>query len=228
MTLLHTVVRVLHITAGTLTLTTGSLAMLLAKGSRYHRLSGNVFFASMIVVGLAGVTLSLMKATPNVGNILGGSMAIYMVSTAWITVIRPPSNVGRPEIALALLGVAGAIVASTLGAAAMNAPNGRFAGYPAPLYFGFAAVAALGAGGDFRVIRHGGSTGTSRTVRHLWRMCVAFYLATASFFFGQPKFVPTILKQTNLYIVAGLLPLILMFYWLVRVRVAPASVWQER
>jgi hypothetical protein len=103
----------------------------------------------------------------------------------------------------------------------VNSPDGRFALFPAAMYFIFAGFAALGTTLDVRMIARGGLIGAARTTRHLWRMCMAFFMATGSFFFGQPKFVPTIFRQLGLVPVLGLLPLALLIYWLMRVRVWP-------
>ena len=217
----HFVLRYAHIVAGLLTLACGILAMTFAKGSRPHRIAGNVFFVSMLVLASSGVVLAF-DGKPNMGNIMGGVTALYMVVTAWATVIRPPGTVGTFErvAALAGLGIGGA--ATSFAVLAMNAPNGRFNGYPPLMYLIFAGVVLAATALDGRMILRGGVTGAARTSRHLSRMSLAFFMATGSFFFGQPKFVPTFLKETGLYIVAGLFPLALLLYWMARVRVWPA------
>lgn len=229
MTLTHAILRYAHITAGTLTLLMGVAAVALPKGSPLHRRAGNVFFGSMLVLSVAGVVLSLMKV-PNMGNIMGGTTAFYMVATAWATVIRAPGRTGTFEIILALMGLVVTAGATTFGVLALMSPDGRFALYPPLMYFIFAGVIALATALDVRMIRRGGLTGTARTTRHLWRMCLAFFMATGSFFFGQPTFVPTFMRETGLYIVAGLLPLALMLYFLARVRVWPSirKAWSPR
>ena len=104
--------------------------------------------------------------------------------------------------------IAGGLLTLVAGAAAMTFQKGS------PLH--------RRAGNDARMIARGGLTGTARTTRHLWRMSLSFFMATASFFFGQPRFVPIALRETALYIVAGLLPLGLMLFWLIRVRIWPS------
>ena len=220
MTTGHLILRYAHIIAGMLTLVSGAAAMSLRKGSPLHRKAGNVFFVCMLILSSAGVILSVIK-TPNMGNIMGGTMAFYLVATAWATVIRKPGVIGRFEIAAALGGLTIAIGATTFGVLAENNPKGRFYGYPSLMYFIFASVALLATVLDVRMIVRGGLIGVARTTRHLWRMSLSFFMATGSFFFGQPKFVPAILRESGLYIVAGLLPLGLLVYWLVRVRVWP-------
>jgi hypothetical protein len=219
MTTTHLVLRYAHITAGALTLASGAAAMTFRKGSPRHRKTGNVFFVSMLILSSAGVVLSLIK-TPNMGNVMGGTTAFYMVATAWATVIREPGRIGRFEIGAAA-GMVIALGATTFGVLALNGPRGLFYGYPAAMYFIFAGIAFLAAALDVRMVLRGGLQGAARTTRHLWRMSLAFFMATGSFFFGQPKFVPAILKETNLYIVFVLTPLALMLFWLVRIRAWP-------
>jgi hypothetical protein len=220
MTTTHLVLRYIHITGGSLALLTGLAAMVLPKGSWGHRKSGNIFFVSMLMLSIAGVILASTKDR-NVGNIMAGSVAFYMVATAWATVIRPAGTTGRAEIALAALGAAGTIAAATFGVLASSSASGAFAGYRPVMYYVFAGIGALATLLDVRMIRRGGLTGSARTTRHLWRMSIAFFMATGSFFFGQPRFVPVWMKETKLFIIAGLLPIAFMLFWLVKVKVWP-------
>jgi ABC-type thiamin/hydroxymethylpyrimidine transport system permease subunit len=221
MTTTHLILRYVHISAGVLTLTSGAAAMTLRKGSPLHRRAGNVFFVSMLILSAAGVVLSLIK-TPNMGNIMGGTTAFYMVATAWATVIRKPGETGRFEIIAALAGFAIAAAASSFGIQALNSPRGLFYGYPALMYFIFASVLFFASALDARMIARGGFTGTARITRHLSRMCLAFFMATGSFFFGQPRFLPAVIRETALRPILALLPLGLLLYWLVRIRAWPS------
>lgn len=231
MTATHLVLRYVHISMGTLGLASGAAAMVFSKGSRLHRLAGNVFFVSILILGGTGAFMALF-IKPNMGNLMGGLMACYLVATAWATVIREPGKAGRFEIAASLAGLAIAVTGSTFGVLALNGANGRFASYPAAFYFIFASIALLGVVLDVRMITRGGLVGAARTTRHLWRMCLAFFMATGSFFFGQPKFVPAIIRENGLVPILGLLPVALLLYWLLRIRVLPlmrgqktAGVW---
>ncbi|MGH7679606.1 MAG: hypothetical protein ACRENU_14140 [Gemmatimonadaceae bacterium] len=221
MTVTHTILRNAHIAAGLLTLVAGAAAMTFRKGSPLHRRAGNAFFVAMLVLSMAGVTLAIVGG-PNLGTAMGGMTAFYMVVTAWATVIRPPGRTGRFEIGAALLGLTVSVAATSFAILALNDPKGLFFGYPALMYFIFAGVLLLATALDARMIARGGLTGTARTTRHLWRMSLSFFMATGSFFFGQPRFVPSVLRETGLYIVAGLLPLGLMLFWLIRVRIWPS------
>ena len=55
---------------------------------------------------------------------------------------------------------------------------------PFSVFFMFGTVALLAFIGDVRMIRSGTLRSVPRLTRHLWRMCYAFWIATASFFLG--------------------------------------------
>jgi hypothetical protein len=220
MTTTHLILRNVHISAGLLTLVAGAAAMTFRKGSPLHRRAGNAFFVSMLFLSAAGVVLALIPA-PNMGTIMGGTTAFYMVATAWATVMRRPGEIGRFEIIAAFAGLTITACALSLGVLALTSPNGLFYGYPALMYFIFGGVLLFATALDAKMIARGGLTGPARTTRHLWRMCLAFFMATGSFFFGQPRFLPDIVRETALRPILGLLPLALLFFWLIRFRLVP-------
>ncbi len=67
----------------------------------------------------------------------------------------------------------------------------------------------------------GGLAGAQRLTRHLWRMCVAMFMATASFFLGQAKLFPPGVRQSGVLALPVLLVIGALVYWLVRVRLWP-------
>src|SRR5271170_519772 len=81
-----------HIVAGTLGMLSGFVAVFLRKGSRRHGLAGDVFVISMMCLALSGVYLAILKSQS--GNILGGSITFYMVTTAWMTARRGEGKTG--------------------------------------------------------------------------------------------------------------------------------------
>ena len=64
----------------------------------------------------------------------------------------------------------------------------------------------------------GGETDGKRIVRHLWRMCFGLFIATGSFFLGQQQVFPAFVRGSNALFVPAILPLVLMIFWLIRVR----------
>jgi hypothetical protein len=87
--------------------------------------------------------------------------------------------------------------------------------------FILATVLLLAAAGDARIMRFGPPRGKPRLARHLWRMCVALFIAAGSFFSIRER-VATILPEPFTTGPVRALPIVLlfgaMFYWLWRVR----------
>jgi uncharacterized membrane protein len=206
----------IHIIAGSIAIIAGFVSVFSVKGLKLHRKSGMVFVYSMVVLGLSGAVIAILRDQPP--NIIGGSLAFYMVVTAFLTV-RPRDKRSRWIDAGAL------VVGTTVGAAAikigldaLNSPTGTMNGVPSPMLFLFGTVALLAALGDLRMMRAGGLHGAQRIARHLWRMCFSLFIASGSFFLGQAKVIPKPIRILPLLAIPALLPLVLMFYWLARVR----------
>ena len=108
-------------------------------------------------------------------------------------------------------------------------------GVPVGMNFFMGSVCLLAAAGDVRMLVRGGVFGAKRIARHLWRMCFGLFIAAGSFFFGASnrplrllstvgvgKYLSPALFSTTLYLVLTILPLILLIFWLVRVRFTKA------
>ena len=221
MTTTHLILRYAHISMGMLALVSGAAAMVFPKGSRPHRRSGNVFFVSMLIMASLGTVISIF-ITPVMANVMGGSMALYLVATAWATVIREPGQIGRFEFIAALAGLAIVVAGITFGVQASNSPKGLLHGSPAVFYFVFASAALVATAMDVRMLARGGLTGAARTSRHLCRMCLAMFMATASFFLGQARLFPAGVRESGVLKIPVLLVVGALVYWLIRVRLIPA------
>jgi hypothetical protein len=79
-------------------------------------------------------------------------------------------------------------------------------------------VALLFAAVDVRMLVRGGVSDAQRIVRHLVRMSYALFTAAGAFFLGQPQVFPAALRKTNVLFIPAFLPLILLIFWLFRVR----------
>jgi hypothetical protein len=148
--------------------------------------------------------------------VLGGTFAFYLVATAWMTVWRKEGTTGPSDIGalfLALACVAGYVI---LGMQAAKSGSRLIDGLPSAALFPVATVPMLAAGLDLKVILNGGISGAPRIARHLWRMCVALFFAAGSFFTNA---LPRILPVHGAFLILPiLLPLLLMIFWLFRVR----------
>lgn len=64
----------------------------------------------------------------------------------------------------------------------------------------------------------GGLSGSQRIARHLWRMCFALFVASGSFFLGRIRIFRHSVRELYIPWVLAFLTLLLMIFWLVRVR----------
>jgi len=205
-----------HIVAGALGILSGTLALYAVKGAGLHRKSGTVFVIAMLVMVATGALLAALGA--NWATVLQALLTGYLVTTGMLTMRRRSGGSTWLRIAMPIA-VAIGLTHLTFGVIALNSATGRMFGYPPPLFFTFGPIALLAAIGDIRVLRAGQPQGRRRLVRHLWRMCVALFIATASFFLGQAKVIPAPLRTTPLLLILALFPLAVMLYWLVRLHV---------
>ena len=211
-----TPVLITHVTAGSLGILSGAAALAVRKGERLHRVFGTVFFVSMLVMSAMGAYLALHK--PDRLSTVTGVLTFYLVATAWMTVKRKERQLGQFEYG-ALTIVLGCAAADLIfGLQATSSPSGKLDGYPAVAYFIFASIAVLAAGLDLKVILRGGISGAPRIARHLWRMCLALFIAAASFFLGQQKVMPAFMHGSPVLFVPTLAPLVLLIFWQIRVR----------
>ena len=211
---------ILHITAGTVGLLSGAAAMSFRKGSRPHRVAGNVFFTSMLTASAAGTYLGFRNS--EMDNVLGGILVLYLLATAWVTARRTDGETGIFDWVGFLVALAVGVVSVTYAIEAANSPTGTKDGLPASGYWFPISVALISAAGDARMLLCGGLSGAQRVARHLWRMCFALFIASASIFLARPQLFPALLSKTHVLSLLGILPLILMIFWLLRVRFSKA------
>ena len=199
---------VFHICAGVLGMLSGVGAMSFRKGSRRHRVAGNVFFVAMLAMGSSAAYL---------GNVVGGLFACYMVATAWLTARRRGGETSVLDWAALVFALAFGVLTLIKGIEVAQTPRRSLNGVPAGMFFFLGSIGLLAGAGDVRMLVRG-VFGRQRIARHLWRMCFAMFIATGSFFLGQQQVFPAFLRGTKILFLAAILPLPLMIFWLIRVR----------
>jgi len=215
---------VLHVAGGTIALLSGAAALTFRKGSRRHRIAGNVFFGSMLVMGAiaAAVAPFLLspEGEPKWFDSLAGTFTCYLVATGWVTIRRKAGTIGQFEVAACLFAAILAAVAVMFGVQAANSPTGSLGGFGAQGYYTFGGLIALAAALDLNVILRGGVFGVPRLSRHLWRLCVALFIAAGAFFFGQQRVMPEFIQGSGFLAIPPFATLALMVFWLLRLRLA--------
>ena len=190
----------IHIAAGSVLLLFGFVALSVMKGQYKHRLSGNLFFISLLfMTGSA----ALLTDDPKMAL-----LTLYYGATAWAVIIRKENSTGIFEI-LAMIAIA--LVSVRLFHFAFTAtdlhPTFKF------ILLAHASVAALAVLLDLNMIIRGGLSGKHRIVRHAWRTCFALLGAVMSFSSNTSEYWPRFIDSNALIY----LMLFVLFYWLIRV-----------
>jgi len=224
---------VAHICGGTLGLLSGTAAISFRKGSPRHILAGKVFVASMLVMALGAVYLGIVKHQPS--NISGGMFTFYLIGTAWLTARRRDGEIGRLDWVALLIPLALGVLTWLSGINVLRRGTTSQDGVPVGMTFFTGSVMLLAAAGDIRMLVRGGVLGAKRIARHLWRMCFGLFIAAGSFFLGPSnrplrllssvgigQHLSPALFSTRLYLILTILPLVILIFWLVRVRFTSA------
>jgi uncharacterized membrane protein len=220
---------VVHICAGIVGLLSGAAAISFRKGSHRHMLAGRVFVASMLIMAIGAVYLAIVRHQPN--NLGGGILTFYLIGTAWLTARRKDGATSRFDWVVLLIPLTLGILTWMNGLNVVRSGANSQDGVPVGMIFFMGSVMLLAAAGDVRMLVRGGVFGTKRVARHLWRMCFGLFIAAGSFFMGPSnrplrllsavglgQHLSPALFSTGLYLILTILPLILMIFWVIRVR----------
>lgn len=196
----------IHICAGIVGLLSGIAAVSFRKGSARHGTAGNIFFVSMVIMA---VTAALL------GNVFAGAMTIYLVTTGWLTGRRRAGETTIFDWGALLFGLAiglPILIDCVRMASGLNPPK---PGPPVGMIV-FLGVVMLAVAGDIRMLVRGGVFGKQRVARHLWRMLFGLFIANVSFL--AQKRVVAFVGGPKLFLVLAPVPLILIIFWLIRIR----------
>src|ERR1700733_3598618 len=218
-----------HIAGGTVGLLSGTAAIIFRKGSRRHALAGRIFVVAMLIMGSLAAYLAIVRHQP--ANFGGGVFTFYLILTAWLTARRRDGETARFDWLLLVIPLALGTLTWVNGIAIVRSGVDPPDGVPVGMSFFMGSIMLLAAAGDVRMLVGGGIAGAKRIARHLWRMCFGLFIAAGSFFLGPSnrplrllsaaglgQHLSPALFGTSLYLTLTILPLILLVYWLVRVR----------
>jgi uncharacterized membrane protein len=223
MEIVTTVIFALHIMSGAVAMVSGVLALCVRKGGRVHRVSGDVFVLSMLVMAISAGVLGAVRPGQTI-NIFIAGLTLYLVATAWLTTKRHEKIAGAPEIvaltaSLLLCAPFGLIDFQIVTGVTVFKSAFRIEGAILIALCVFSAIMATAAIGDLRVVLGRGISGIARIARHLWRMCFALALTFGSAFTnGFARLLPGPYHVPPVFFAPQLLMLLVLAYWVVRVR----------
>jgi hypothetical protein len=226
-------VLIVHICTGTVGLLSGTAAICFRKGSPRHALAGKIFVASMLTMAVVAVYVAFVRHEPS--NISGGILTFYLVGTGWLTARRRDGETSLFDWVVLLIPLVLGTLTWKHGLEIVRSGASSPDGVPVGMTFFLGSVMLLAGAGDIRMLLRGGVFGAKRIARHLWRMCFGLFIAAGSFFMGPSnrplrllsvvglgQHLSPVLFSTTLYLILTILPLILLVFWLIRVRVTNA------
>lgn len=89
---------------------------------------------------------------------------------------------------------------------------------PYTAYYVFAFFAAFIAFLDFKVLRSGTLIGTTRLIRHLWRMIFSLFIATFIFFTSNTHVLPEFLRKPFILALPIIAVIGALIFWVIYVK----------
>lgn len=216
-----------HIIFGALAVLTGFIALAAKKGKNWHIRAGKLYIITMLVMASAGGIAALML--PQAINVFAAALTAYLVITAWHAANK--KQLGRQpfEIIACVCISTIAFLCLSIGFEAMNSPQGAYHGYASDAYFIIGGMAAFAALMDISLLVRGAVAGKQRIARHIWRMCLSYFIAVGSLFEGPGASVfPQPVRDSGVLSVPSLLVIVFMLYWLITTLIPRLSLKSER
>ena len=216
----------LHILMGVFALISGTIAFFSRKGASLHKKSGLIFVITMLIMSSTGAFLAALGGEKL--NIVAGCLTFYLVATAFL-VVHPFNKYDRFYNTLFMVfGVIVGVIGMIVGVSLLNDGVIKIDGQPTQVLIVFSAIALIASVCDLRIVFSSRLKGKQKLIRHIWRMGIAMFLATTSFFLGQSQVIPEEIRTTAFLITPVLLVLLLTIYWLVRVQFWGLKRWTIR
>nr|WP_298930263.1 hypothetical protein [uncultured Erythrobacter sp.] len=206
-----------HVILGTIAVLAGAVALSMKKGGLSHIKGGQLFTLSMGASSLIGAILGLVKFEELYITFHGGVLGVTLIASSVLTLRSKSARLSGWALVVAVVNFLNFISLLGAGGYAMSLPEGMLAGFYAEDYFFLSMMAGVAAIGDFRMMLRKSFPYKNRIARHLWRMCLGFFIAAGSAFTGPGmKAFPVSVQESGILSLPELIIFILMLYWLVR------------
>ncbi|MEO1014612.1 MAG: hypothetical protein AAFX08_05430 [Pseudomonadota bacterium] len=203
----------IHVLSGAIAVAVGAVALTARKGATAHIVAGRVFVGAMTLSSVLGAALGLVRADDFLITTFAGVLAAYLVVSGWLA--AQDRNVGRRSATgmLSLANFLNAAALFSIGYVALSG-DGAFRGFPAEDYFFLGGMAGIAVVGDAAWFLRKRISDRQRIARHLWRMCLGFFIAAGSAFTGpgQSAFPEAVRNSGLLSLPELIIFLALVFY----------------
>lgn len=206
-----------HVASGAIAIAAGAVALGARKGAATHIGAGRLFAAAMIISSALGAVLGLVRADEFYITFHAGVLGVTLILSSWLTARMRGSRPGRASLTVGVVNVLNAAGLIAAGAHALSAQDGLLLGFHAFDYFFLSGMAGFAALGDISVLLRKTLSDRHRIARHLWRMCIGFFIAAGSAFTGPgAKAFPEAVRNSGVLSAPELIIFVLMLFWLAR------------
>lgn len=205
-----------HVSMGVLAVAAGATALIAPKGRPVHIHAGRIFVVAMGLTSAVGAALGLVRVETFYITFHAGVLALCLLASGWLAA-RARSGVLGPGSgiigAVNLINVVSLVVIGVLAARSEQS----FRGFPAEDYLVLGGMGLVAAGGDATLLWRSHLGKRRRIARHLWRMCLGFFIAAGSAFTGPGAAAfSEAVRQSGVLALPELAILLLMVFWLAR------------
>jgi len=206
-----------HIFSGAVALLAGYAVIICPKGKASHKYLGRLYVISMLVLGLTGTYIAVLRDVPL--SILNGLVLCYFVLSSLNTAWQPANRINVVDKALFFIAILITMGFAWYSYQTTQVDGGKLGGFGIQAYLVFGSVMLFSTVADYRYIRVGGLKGSSKLVRHLWRMFFPLFMSTAAFFLGQSRHLPKALQSIEFIMLPVVLVILSAVYWTIKVKI---------
>ena len=210
-----TYLMLVHVVCGTLAVIAGLVAMCAPKGRSLHINAGRVYLVTMLAMATSGGLTAILL--PQAINVYAACLTSYLVVTSWHAGKNKQLGRNKFELLACLFICIIAFLTLKTGVDVMNSEQKHLQGFSYDAFFVIGSMAFVAAVADIVLLIRGGVQGKHRIIRHLWRMCLSYFIAAGSLFEGPgASAFPEVIRDSGVLSVP--VPLVVLFtlYWLVR------------
>lgn len=215
---LITLITPAHVGFGAVAIAAGAAALAARKGQKTHVGAGHLFVVSMGASSALGAALGLLKPESHYITFHAGVLALTLLASGWLAARASSGVTGAAVWIVGLINLANTAALVVLGLRAQTMSDGMLFGFLAADYFFLSGMAFLAVVGDANLAFRQALSDRHRVARHLWRMCLAFFIAAGSAFTGPgANAFPESVRSTEILALPELAIITLMLCWLIRI-----------
>lgn len=206
-----------HIGLGIISVFSGFVALFSKKGFSRHVKFGLIFVWTMVSSSIIGSILGLINYTEFFITFSAGILSCTLIASSLLTLKQNKLKTSNFGLSIAAVNFLNFISLVVIASFALNNNEGMILGFPAEDYFFLGGMALICLIGDVRYFLKKEIQYHRKIARHLWRMCLGYFIAAGSAFTGPGKAVfPKNIQESGLLFLPEIVIFLSMIFWLVR------------